>query len=409
MCTKSARFSWLLKYFTFSAQLFDGMTRTAGSKAWTPVEIHLLAVAWHSVVESKTTSLSEVQTTMGKQFTAALDAISIPSHPLHSHFNDPVAKVWLADLQGPDGVTNRRSPAGCYNQYQKNLTYMRNTLDVFWSREVTDTTIQQSGFNIDDVKKKVLVMAWLKNRIDTLKKKARAGDPAVIQGTLMDSQEEQELDPVSGLHGVSDENKTFGLDSSDIVACGGTAATFKEINITTAEALFMNCSTALDTDWQPPEWRAWWAHGPPAELRQKMDPSDTSVFIYPHMSVAASSTQRMKDDGTIQSRDSKKKSKKRRTSDVDTKRELHDIRGLLAMQLANTLASRGPHRSDVESKTLQAALESTASFLRRADDANHDDDSDDDNDERGGTEAEASSPTRAQVLSCSSEMRNLRN
>ena len=125
-----------------------------------------------------------------------------------------------------------------------------------------------------------------------------------------------------GLHGVNDLEITLGLTSGDIIACGGTHANLKMINITTAEALFMGCIGALQNDWQPPEWRAWWAHGPPAALRKQIDPSDASILVYPHMFVEASSTQLM-------SRDSKKKNNKRKTSDgVDMLRSLEQLVGL---------------------------------------------------------------------------------
>ena len=404
--------AFLVVIFTLSAQfalarrqLPDAM-RVKGAAAYHPVEIHVLSVGYHSVSGGATRKSGELQTAMFEQFTKALDAFSDAAHPIHSSFNDATAQKWLAESEGVEGVIRRRSASGCFIQYQKNLTYMRNVLSPFWRRFVTDSTIEESGLEIDDVKKKVLTMAWLKNRIDTslTKEKRKEKDPVggsgvIAIGSLLDSQEVEELDPAVGLHGVNDLEITLGLTSGDIIACGGTHANLKMINITTAEALFMGCSAALANEWQPPEWRAWWAHGPPAALRKQIDPSDASILVYPHMFVDASSTQLMKDEGTIQSRDSKKKNNKRKSSDgVDVQRDDHEWKGLLAMQLANKLVAKsaaGGTLSPVETAALHATLMNTTAFLGAGD---HNDKVGDDTPRPPASEAEASSPTRTHVL-----------
>ena len=114
---------------------------------------------------------------MFEQFNTALDAFSNPAHPIHSSFNDAAAKKWLAESEGVEGVIRRRSASGSFIQCVH--AHMRNVLSPFWRRFVTDSTIEESGLDIDDVKKKVLTMAWLKNRIDTslTKEKRKEKDP----------------------------------------------------------------------------------------------------------------------------------------------------------------------------------------------------------------------------------------
>ena len=266
---------------------------------------------------------------MMEQYNAAVAAMANPEHNLHKYFTDPEAHIYLNDRKGVEGAVRDLSPKTLWQRYTKlDLPYIRNTLNCFWLRFVdADGKIIDSGVDLDVILRRILVMAWLKNRIASLvksqdeliKKKIAQNDtdsslnPVIVIGSLLDSQEVDEQDAAVPLHGVDDLAITMNLTPSDIIACGGDKATLNKINITTAEALFNGCKKSLDVDgWKPIQWRAWKQHGPPAELinKQAEDASD----IYPHLYSEAKDTSKLKEAGTLVGRDESKSTKKRKSS-----------------------------------------------------------------------------------------------
>lgn len=305
------------------------MPRTSGAKSWGPVDVHLGCIAYHSVSAGDTAKAEALQDSMMEQYKAAVAAMVDPKHPLQKYFTDTEAHAYLANRQGPEGAVRDLSPRTLWQRYTKvDLPYIRNTLNCFWLRFVdADGKIIDSGVDLDVILRRILVMAWLKNRIATLEKShdelikktnaKKATDPSlnsvIVIGSLLDSQEVDEQDAAVPLHGVDDLEITMNLSPSDIVACGGDKATLQKINITTAETLFMGCARSLDVDkWRPIQWRAWKQHGPPAELinKQAEDASD----IFPHLYSEAKNTSKLKEAGTLVGRDQSKSTKKRKSS-----------------------------------------------------------------------------------------------
>ena len=109
---------------------------------------------------------------MMEQYNAAVAAMANPEHNLHKYFTDPEAQANLADRQGPEGGVRDLSPKTLWQRYTAtDLPYIRNTLNCFWLRFVdADGKIIDSGVDLDDILRRILVMAWLKRRIASLVK-----------------------------------------------------------------------------------------------------------------------------------------------------------------------------------------------------------------------------------------------
>lgn len=241
------------------------MPRTSGAKPWGPVEVHLNCIAYHSVSAGETVKGDALQDLLMERYKEAFSALDDSKHHLHKYFNDADSQAYLAQRQDKDGAVRHLSPKSLWNRYNNtDLPYIRNTLNTFWNRFVTKAmTPGDSGVDFDDIMRRVLAMAWLKNHITALQKakdaqlakaKSAASAETIVNvvGSLLDSQEVEDLDAATELHGVEDLSITHGLINRDIVACGGDPATLKKLNITTAETLFMGCSSALDVDgWKP--------------------------------------------------------------------------------------------------------------------------------------------------------------
>ena len=316
------------------------MPRTSGAKPWGPVEVHLNCIAYHSVSAGETVKGDALQDLLMERYKEAFSALDDASHHLHKYFTDADSQAYLAQRQDKDGAVRHLSPKTLWNRYNNtDLPYIRNTLNTFWFRFVTKAmTPGDSGVDFDDITRRVLAMAWLKNHITNLQKAkdaqlAKAKSAASAQttfnvvGSLLDSQEVEDLDAATELHGVEDLSITHGLSNRDIVACGGDPATLKKLNITTAETLFHGCSSALDADgWKPVQWRAWMQHGPPAEFlnREAADEGET-LDVFPHLSTEATNTAALKETGTVIGRDKIKDTKKRKPANDQ---EMH----LLQMQ-----------------------------------------------------------------------------